>query len=204
MKKMLFYGVVALVFANNIAVFAQSRVKMAPGPARTPSRVKMGPGPVVGSMPPAPQPGFYDLTSASFQNLKPADKNFEVLKELYDIALNLKESFAELNLQQHGTKVQELKVSDIQPLLLDIRAAIDDLAPAIITLKGTLLNLKPQDVNDFRRLNKKALDLKPADEALQLSTPALSIQTPGQKAMEQKRINALKNARNKLRGTILP
>ncbi len=204
MKKMLFLTVVALVLMGNLSIFAMApkpvNIQHGPGPAMH----KNGSGTSLGSLPPAPQSGFYDLTSVEFKNLKPADKNFEVLKELYDIALNLQETMAALKIKQFGGAAQTLKVADIQPLLLDIEAAIADLAPAIMTLKGTLLTLKPQDVNDFKRINKKALDLKPADAALKLSTPAITIETPGQKALEQKRMQALKDARNTLHSIILP
>ena len=175
MKKMLFLTMITLVLGYSTSIFG-----MAPG---------WDP-----SMPFDPRPSLKGLFV-----MKPAQQNFEILKELYDAALNLQERIVSLKIQQYDKGGAASTLRDVTPLLMDLETAIANLGPTIITLKETLLNLKPQDMSDFKEIVKKATELKDADEALKLTTPALSIKTPGgtpgQKALEEKRVKALKAAR---------
>lgn len=193
MKKVLLFAIIMLVIANNASLVAQKRIKMGPGPVVTKSSMPLK------GLPPAPQPGLFDVTSVNFKNLNPAQKSAEILKKLYDIVLDLQENFATFKLTQYGNDLKTIKLEDVQPLLFSIESAIIDLGPTVGALGTTLLELKPSDVRELKKL--KALAVKPADAALSLSKPALSLETPGQKAFEEKRVKAVKEARKKLYST---
>ena len=136
-----------------------------------------------------------------------ADKNFQLLKQLYADALAIQERFLSLKSETTGINGDKVKLIDVEPTLLQLEDTIITLLSTIMELQEALLTLKPADLKKLKSLIDKALELQQVAQSIkkleQQSTPALPLKTPAQKALEEKRIKDMEKETYEMRERML-